>query len=164
MIQARAKIFFVLLASACGEKNPPPSSPVSPGPSAVVARAPAPAGDPHEGPAPSERDEDDESPSASPSRSLYRMEPRTIGGGASAPQAPRYHGAPIDLDVKGAELVEVCRLIADVGKVNIVVSDQVQGTVTIKMKRVPWDQALDTILRAKGFRAERDGSVIMVVK
>ena len=50
------------------------------------------------------------------------------------------------------------------GKVNIVVSDDVKGTVTIKMKGVPWDQALDTIVRAKGYRTERDGSVILVLR
>ena len=66
--------------------------------------------------------------------------------------------------MKGADLHEVCRLIADVGRVNIVVSDEVRGTVTVKMKGVPWDQALDTILRAKGYRAERDGSVILVTR
>lgn len=58
----------------------------------------------------------------------------------------------------------MCRLIAEVGHVNIVVTDQVQGTVTIRMKGVPWDQALETILRAKGYRAERDGNVITVTK
>ncbi len=107
---------------------------------------------------------DEEPERASPSRSLYVTGPRTIGGGEHSSERPRYHGARIDLDVKGADLHEVCRLIADVGKVNIVVSDDVKGTVTIKMKGVPWDQALDTILRAKGYRTERDGSVILVLR
>jgi Secretin and TonB N terminus short domain len=156
MIQARAKLLLVLLLGACGEKNPPASSPVSPSPAVAVARWAEPAGDPN--------DIDDAPRSAGAPRSLYLDGPRTLGGGARAPEPPRYHGARIDLDVKAADIHEVCRLLADVGKVNIVVSDQVQGTVTIKMKGVPWDQALETILRAKGFRAERDGSVIMVLK
>jgi hypothetical protein len=86
---------------------------------------------------------------------------RTIG--AAEPAGPKYRGRAIDLDVKNADIHEVCRLLADVGKVNIVVSDGVRGTVTVRMKHVPWDQALDVILRAKGFHAERDGAVLLVV-
>jgi hypothetical protein len=73
-----------------------------------------------------------------------------------------YRGRPIDLDVKGADLHDVCRLIAEVGHVNVVVADDVKGAVTIKMHDVPWDQALDVILRAKGYVAEREGNVILV--
>ena len=148
----RENIPWLLFVVACGGKDPPPSSPVRPAPVASVAPMPESSGDVHE-----------EEPQA-PSRSLYTTGPRTIGGGAATAERPRWHGAPIDLDVKGADLHEVCRLIADVGKVNIVVSDEVKGAVTIKMKGVPWDQALDTILRAKGYRTEKDGSVILVVK
>jgi hypothetical protein len=74
----------------------------------------------------------------------------------------KYSGRRIDLDVVNADLHEVCRLLAEVGKINIVVADDVRGSVTIKMKQVPWDQALDAILRAKGFASERDGNVVTV--
>lgn len=76
--------------------------------------------------------------------------------------AHRYDGARIDLDVKAADLHDVFRLIADVGKVNIVVASDVSGTITLKLKSVPWDQALDVVAKARGFVLERDGNVIIV--
>lgn len=81
----------------------------------------------------------------------------------SPPAKPRtWSSRTIDLDVKGADIHDVCRLLADVGKANIVVADDVHGSVTVKMKHVPWDQALDAILRTMGFVSERDGDVILV--
>jgi type IV pilus assembly protein PilQ len=47
--------------------------------------------------------------------------------------------------------------------VNVVVADDVKGTITLRLRNVPWDQALDTILRAKGYRAEREGNIITVL-
>lgn len=81
---------------------------------------------------------------------------------ADAPPPPRAHGRAIDLDLKGADIHDVLRLLADVGHVNIVVADDVRGSVTLRMKSVPWDEALDVIVRAKGLFAERDGNVIIV--
>jgi type IV pilus assembly protein PilQ len=75
---------------------------------------------------------------------------------------PVAHGRPIDLDVHDADIREVCRLLADVGKVNVVVADGVAGTVTVRLRRVPWDEALDAILAAKGLVAHRQGSVVIV--
>ena len=51
----------------------------------------------------------------------------------------RHHGAPIDLDVKDADVHDVLRLLGEVGHVNVVVSDGVTGKVTLHLKRVPWD-------------------------
>jgi type IV pilus assembly protein PilQ len=56
----------------------------------------------------------------------------------------------------------VLRLFSDVGKVNIVTSDAVSGTVTIKMRNVAWDQALETVLQAKGLGMVRQGNMIRV--
>lgn len=53
----------------------------------------------------------------------------------------RHHGAAIDLDLKGAGIHDVFRLLADVGRVNIVVPDDVTGTVTLRLVRVAWDAA-----------------------
>jgi type II secretory pathway component HofQ len=50
-----------------------------------------------------------------------------------------HHGAAIDLDVKGADIHEVFRLIADIAHLNIVVPDDVTGAVTLRLKRAPWD-------------------------
>src|SRR5688572_21553012 len=68
----------------------------------------------------------------------------------------------ISLDVKDAELHNVLRLLADTGRVNIVVPDDVKGKVTIKLRNVPWTEALDVILRSKGLGREQQGGVIQV--
>ena len=78
-------------------------------------------------------------------------------------RAPRGTGRPIDLDVRNAEIGEVCRFIADAAGVNIVLGDGVSGTVTVSLKHVPWDTALEAILKAKGYRAERDGNIVEVL-
>ncbi len=77
-------------------------------------------------------------------------------------QKKRYTGRRIDLDFKGADIHNILRLLADVGQVNIVTADEVKGEVTIKMKNVPWDQALDVVLRAKLLGQVREGNLIRV--
>ncbi|CAN5838962.1 hypothetical protein BH11MYX4_BH11MYX4_23810 [soil metagenome] len=91
-----------------------------------------------------------------------RFETRRIGAAADEERRPRYHGATVDLDLKNADLADVFRLLADVGHVNIVVSGEVTGTVTLRLRHVPWDQALDVIARTKGLGLERDGNVLTV--
>jgi hypothetical protein len=81
---------------------------------------------------------------------------------APSPASPHRSARRIDLDVKNADIHDVCRMLADVGGVNIVVADNVQGSVTIAMRRVPWDQALDVIVRAKGYSATWEGNVVFV--
>lgn len=74
----------------------------------------------------------------------------------------RFTGRRIDLDLKDADVHNVLRLLADVGRVNIVTADNVAGTVTIRMRNVPWDQALDVILQAKSLGMVRQGNMIRV--
>lgn len=76
----------------------------------------------------------------------------------------KYTGRRIDLDFKDADIHNILRLLADVGKVNIVTADDVSGSVTIKMKNVPWDQALDVVLQAKNLGMVRTGNLIRVAK
>ncbi len=76
----------------------------------------------------------------------------------------KYTGRRIDLDFKDADVHNILRLLADVGKVNIVTADDVSGSVTIKMKNVPWDQALDVVLQAKNLGMVRTGNLIRVAK
>lgn len=85
---------------------------------------------------------------------------------STVPMAPqgKYGGRRIDMDFKDADIHNILRLLADVGKVNIVAADDVGGTVTIKMKNVPWDQALDVILQAKGLGLVRSGNMVRVAK
>ncbi len=89
-----------------------------------------------------------------------RWSPKIVG--AEPAPAPSRAGR-IDLDVRGADIHDVCRLLADVGHANIVVGDGVQGTVSVRMRGVPWDEALRAIAEAKGFRLVRQGDVILVM-
>ena len=74
----------------------------------------------------------------------------------------RYTGRRIDMDFKDADIHNVLRLLADTGRVNIVAADNVSGTVTIRMRNVPWDQALDVVLQAKNLGMDRQGNIIRV--
>ncbi len=77
-------------------------------------------------------------------------------------QHNRYTGHRVDIDFKETPIHEVLRLLADVGHVNIVTADSVTGSVTIRMRNVPWDQALDVVLQAKGLGMVRQGNMIRV--
>jgi len=74
----------------------------------------------------------------------------------------RYSGRRIDLDLKDADIHNVLRLLADVGHVNIITADNVTGTVTIRMRNVPWDQAMDVILQAKSLGVVRQANLLRV--
>ena len=80
----------------------------------------------------------------------------------NAQGAGRFSGRRIDLDLKDADIHNILRLLADVGRVNIVTADDVSGNVTIRMRNVPWDQALDVVLQAKGLGMVRSGNLIRV--
>ena len=73
-----------------------------------------------------------------------------------------YRGRRIDLDFNNADIHNILRLLAETGGVNIVTSDDVSGNVTIRMRNVPWDQALEVILQAKGLGMVRRGNLIRV--
>jgi len=77
-------------------------------------------------------------------------------------RAGNFTGRRIDLDLKDADIHNVLRLLADVGQVNVVTADNVGGTVTIRMRNVPWDQALDVILQAKSLGMVRQANMIRV--
>ncbi len=84
-------------------------------------------------------------------------------GGQNNPDAQRAAvGRRIDLDLKDADIHDVLRLLSDVGRVNVVTADNVSGSVTIRMRNVPWDQALETVLQAKGLGMVRRGNLIRV--
>ncbi len=83
---------------------------------------------------------------------------------SGAPQRREYTGRRITLEFHDIEVRNLLRLIADVSKKNIVVADDVQGRVTVSLRNVPWDQALDLVLKTKGLDKEELGSVIRVAK
>src|SRR5687767_7932460 len=81
--------------------------------------------------------------------------------GAPALAAPP-EGARITLDVVKADLHNVLRMLADKGRLNLVVDDEVQGTVTLRLRNVPWKQALDTVLASHGLGRELRGNILRV--
>ncbi len=99
---------------------------------------------------------------------------------AQAPQAPRqapaptqqqgrdqprqYTGDPLSLDLDGVDLRAVLRTFADVSGLNMVIDPDVQGTVDIKLTDVPWDQALDIILRGNQLDYSVDGTIVRISK
>ena len=83
---------------------------------------------------------------------------------SGAPQRREYTGRRITLDFHDIEIRNLLRLIADVSKKNIVVADGVNGKVTVSLRNVPWDQALDLVLKTKGLDKEEMGNVIRVAK
>ncbi|MCC7073490.1 MAG: secretin and TonB N-terminal domain-containing protein [Deltaproteobacteria bacterium] len=76
--------------------------------------------------------------------------------------APRCTGKKITVDLQHAEIGNVLRLLADVSGHNFVYGDEVKGKVTLKLREVPWDQALDVVLKTKGLGMKKDGNVIRV--
>lgn len=74
----------------------------------------------------------------------------------------RYDGEKLSLDFQDVEVRAVLKVLADFTGLNIVTADSVSGNVTIRLKDVPWDQALDIILRAKGLDKRVNGNVIWV--
>ncbi len=73
-----------------------------------------------------------------------------------------YTGEKLSLNFQDIEVRAVLQLIADFTSLNMVASDTVGGTVTLRLKNVPWDQALDIILKSKGLGMRENGNVIMV--
>jgi type IV pilus assembly protein PilQ len=74
----------------------------------------------------------------------------------------RYSGKRISLFHKNADILGVLKQISEVGQFNLVVSAEVKGRLTIRMKDVPWDQALDIIISSKKLGKECYGNVIRV--
>lgn len=73
-----------------------------------------------------------------------------------------FKGERLSLNFQSIEVRAVLQLIADFTDLNLITSDTVKGDVTLRLKNVPWDQALDIILRSKGLAMVKDGNVISV--
>lgn len=79
---------------------------------------------------------------------------------ADAPRAAE--SKRITLDVVRADIHDVLRILAEKGGLNVVVSDEVQGKVTLKLLNVPWREALDTVLASHGLGQELRGNILRV--
>ena len=81
---------------------------------------------------------------------------------ASAYGTPRYNGRPVTFNFQDVPVRTVLQLIAEESNLNIVAADTVQGNVTLRLINVPWDQALDLVLQAKGLDKRQSGNVVWV--
>jgi len=73
-----------------------------------------------------------------------------------------YTGRKLSLDFKDADIKNILRLIAEVSNFNVITADDVSGKITMRLVDVPWDQALDVVLQAKGLGKIQVGNVIWV--
>ncbi|WP_347454502.1 type IV pilus secretin PilQ [Acinetobacter thermotolerans] len=76
--------------------------------------------------------------------------------------AHHYTGKKISLDFQDIEVRRVLQLLADFTDINMVAADSVQGNITLRLKEVPWDQALDIVLKTKNLDKRRNGNVIWI--
>ena len=91
--------------------------------------------------------------------SLKRPEDKS---GLKPRSAQTYNGKKISLDFQDIEVRRVLQLLADFTGINMVAADSVQGNITLRLKDVPWDQALDIILKTKNLDKRRNGDVIWI--
>ncbi|HQI79938.1 MAG TPA: type IV pilus secretin PilQ [Deltaproteobacteria bacterium] len=109
---------------------------------------------------------------AGPAETQAALAPSYVKGLSPAPstqstiidtdRSPKYKGERITLDFQNADIHNILRIIADVSGLNIVTSDEVKGTVTIRLKDVPWDQALDVVLESKDLDKMAIGNVVRI--
>jgi type IV pilus assembly protein PilQ len=99
-------------------------------------------------------------PVAAPAAAQGQSAPVTLA--ASVSGAKQYTGHPISLDFQGADLRAVLRTFAEISGLNIVIDPAVQGSVDVSLRDVPWDQALDIILRANKLGYSVDGTIVRV--
>jgi type IV pilus assembly protein PilQ len=77
-------------------------------------------------------------------------------------QGPGYQGEKLSLNFQNIEVRALLQVIADFTNFNVVTSDTVTGNVTLRLKDVPWDQALDIIMQSKGLGVRKSGNVLWI--
>ena len=95
------------------------------------------------------------------SQFVVEVRPRKIDP-AKLTQGVGYNGEKLSLNFQNIEVRALLQVIADFTNFNIVTSDSVNGTLTLRLKDVPWDQALDIILEAKNLGMRKNGSVLRI--
>jgi len=87
--------------------------------------------------------------------------PEPLGAGSPRTER-RFTGNPVSLDFQGADLRAVLRTFSDISGLNMVIDPAVQGSVDVQLRDVPWDQALDIILRANKLGYIIDGTIVRI--
>jgi len=85
---------------------------------------------------------------------------RNSAGSRDNPQG--YRGEKLSFDFQNVEVRAALQAVADISGLNIIASDSVSGSLTLRLKDVPWDQALDVILNAKGLDMRKNGTVLWI--
>ncbi|WP_294068093.1 type IV pilus secretin family protein [Silanimonas sp.] len=88
--------------------------------------------------------------------------PTAVGQAGAGVQAARFTGRPVTFNFQDVPVRTILQLIAEESNLNIVAADTVQGNLTLRLVNVPWDQALDVVLRARSLDQRRDGNVVWV--
>ncbi len=98
------------------------------------------------------------------SDNIYTVEIRPLKNTRKAKKQKQitYKGERLSLNFQDIEVRSVLQLIADFTQLNVVVSDSVTGNLTLRLKNVPWDQALDIIMKTKGLDKRRQGNVLYI--
>src|SRR5208337_3314034 len=87
-------------------------------------------------------------------------EQRAQAGQAPAAVGPKYTGEPISVNLKDVDLKDFFRLIHEISGLNVVLDPNVHGTLTVVLDDVPWDQALDIVLKNNDLARELEGNVL----
>jgi type IV pilus assembly protein PilQ len=87
-----------------------------------------------------------------------KEDPNRPGGNG----AQGYRGEKLSFNFQNVEVRAALQAIADISSLNIITSDSVSGSLTLRLKDVPWDQALDVVLQAKGLDMRRNGNVLWI--
>ncbi len=77
-------------------------------------------------------------------------------------QQKRYYGEPIDMSLRKADLIETLRSFATISDLNFVIQPGVSGSVTVELKGVPWDQAMEQILKINNLGLDIDGTIVRI--
>ena len=100
-------------------------------------------------------------PSITPAVNLA-AEQKAQAGQQSAAVGPKYTGEPISVNLKDVDLKDFFRLIHEISGLNVVLDPNVHGTLTIVLDDVPWDQALDIVLKNNDLARELEGNVLRI--
>jgi len=101
-------------------------------------------------------------PVAYQTEDVYTVEIRPVNKAVASLDKKEFKGERLTLNFQDIETRAVLQLLADTSGQNMVISDSVQGNVTLRLQNVPWDQALDIVMQTKGLDSRRQGNVMLI--
>jgi type IV pilus assembly protein PilQ len=93
---------------------------------------------------------------------IIAVSEKKLGSPARTPRKPIFKGDLIDLNFQDIQIRDVLQIVADFKSLNLVATDSVKGAISLNLKNVPWDQALDTILKSKGLGMRKQGNILLI--